>query len=134
MHERRVGARGRHRGQRAAEQHPERGQRARELRAAREPPREPEGRAPRPTAAATRTSVDPQPRRGVAERRRAARRRRPGSGLNAGPSAVLSVPPATSRPHSSQAHGSYEGTAATTSVLATASPAAMSAARFTAGS
>ena len=37
------------------------------------------------------------------------------SGLNAGPSAVLSVPWAISRPHSSHAHGSYDGAGAITS-------------------
>ena len=57
-----------------------------------------------------------------------------GSGLNAGPSAVLRLPPAISRPHSSHAHGSYDGAGATTSMLARASPTAMSSARFTAGS
>jgi hypothetical protein len=47
-----------------------------------------------------------------------------GSGLKAGPSDVLSSSAATSRPHSSHDHGSYDGAGATSSADSSAAAAA----------
>ena len=54
-----------------------------------------------------------------------------GSGLKAGPSRVSSPPSATSRPHRSHIHGSYEGAGATTTRESAASAAATAVARHT---